>query len=90
MPRISIPFITLILLLGCSRSDPTEPTPRVALANPASQHCIEIGGTRRNETGPDGGQVGICTLPDGRECDEWSLFRGTCGKDESEPAAHEP
>jgi len=25
-----------------------------------------------------GGQYGMCTLPDGKQCEEWSYFRGEC------------
>jgi len=47
------------------------------LANPASVNCIDHNGTleiiNTNE-----GQIGICTLPDGKECEEWSYLRGNC------------
>jgi putative hemolysin len=47
------------------------------IANPASTNCINKGGTleMREETG---GTAGYCHLPDGRVCEEWSLFRGGC------------
>lgn len=47
------------------------------LANPASVYCLEIGGTlemRENEAGT----YGVCIFDSGRECEEWSLFRGDC------------
>jgi putative hemolysin len=47
------------------------------LANPASTNCIAYNGTLEivdtNE-----GQVGMCTLPDGKVCEEWAFFRGEC------------
>jgi len=47
------------------------------IANPASTNCIEQNGSLEiidtNE-----GQIGVCTLPDGRVCEEWALFRGEC------------
>ena len=47
------------------------------IANPASVNCINNNGTLKivdtNE-----GQIGICTLPSGKECEEWAYFRGEC------------
>lgn len=46
------------------------------LANPASVYCSEIGGFLEIKTYPNtGGAYGLCHLPDGRICEEWSLFR---------------
>jgi putative hemolysin len=42
------------------------------IANPASVFCAEQGGTVDLATG-------ICSLPDGTQCDEWALYRGECG-----------
>jgi hypothetical protein len=41
------------------------------MANPASVYCLEQGGTEDLATG-------ICTLPDGAQCDGWALYRGEC------------
>lgn len=47
------------------------------LANPASLNCIDHNGSLKivdtNE-----GQVGMCTLPSGKVCEEWAFFRGEC------------
>jgi putative hemolysin len=54
------------------------------VANPASVYCEEQGGTVEIvET--DDGQVGVCVLDDGRECEEWAYYRGECvpGADEA-------
>jgi putative hemolysin len=48
------------------------------LANPASVHCIESGGTLEIVTGDDGGQFGMCVFPDGSQCEEWAFYRGDC------------
>jgi hypothetical protein len=42
------------------------------IANPASAFCEEQGGTVDLASG-------VCTLPDGTQCDEWALYRGECG-----------
>lgn len=47
-------------------------------ANPASQRCIEEGGTLQLEQRPDGGQFGVCVFADNRQCEEWALFRVEC------------
>jgi putative hemolysin len=48
------------------------------IANPASVNCIEKGGLLRIQKDATGGEIGICTLPDGKECEEWAYFRGEC------------
>jgi putative hemolysin len=66
----------LLGLAACGgRSAPVED--EAQLANPASVYCEEQGGTVTIiET--DDGQVGICVLDDGRECEEWAYYRGEC------------
>ncbi len=54
---------------------------QVGIANPASTHCKELGGTLEIREGAEG-QAGYCHLSDGRVCEEWALFRdGTCVSD---------
>lgn len=64
-------------LLACSE-DPqggsTESHP-VDKANPASEHCAEMGGIPKTKTLPSGDQVAICISPDGDECDAWILMK---------------
>lgn len=48
---------------------------RIGMANPASVHCIKIGGKSKILTDARGNQTGYCHLPDGRVCEEWALFR---------------
>jgi putative hemolysin len=43
----------------------------VEVANPASEKCMHDGGTLEIATG-------MCSFPDGRECDEWAYYRGEC------------
>jgi putative hemolysin len=51
--------------------------PVSSLANPASVFCEEHGGQVEIRDA-DGGQVGFCVFPDGRECEEWAFFHGEC------------
>ncbi len=65
-------ILAIILVSGCE-----EQAENTQIANPASVHCIEQGGTlemRQNELG----QHGMCIFDDGSECEEWAFFRGEC------------
>jgi putative hemolysin len=76
--------VFIALLIGCTRpsapvaSPPPAPGPAAQRANPASQHCVEQGGKLTIERGPGGGQYGVCTFSDNRQCEEWALLRGEC------------
>lgn len=48
------------------------------LVNPASELCAAKGGRLMIDRLPSGGEFGICDFGNGRQCEEWSLFRGTC------------
>jgi len=49
-----------------------------SVANPASQNCVEQGGTLSIETRGDGGEYGVCLFEDDRQCEEWVLLHGDC------------
>lgn len=51
------------------------------IANPASQNCVEQGGTLAIEERGDLGQIGVCYFEDNRQCEEWALLRGECPVD---------
>ncbi|TDR89868.1 putative hemolysin [Enterovirga rhinocerotis] len=67
--------LTVVMLGGCAASSAQDPKP-VGMANPASVHCVKLGGRLEIRNGP-GGQTGYCHLPDGRVVEEWKLFRET-------------
>jgi len=48
-----------------------------ALANPAAQNCVAKGGKVDIREGKNG-QYGVCLFPNGKECDEWALYKGQC------------
>jgi len=52
---------------------------KIGMPNPASEFCIKKGGKLEIRTNADGGQFGICHLPDGTKCEEWAFFKGECG-----------
>ncbi len=51
------------------------------IANPASTNCEKLGGTLSLLKRGDGGEYGLCVFKDGRQCEEWALFRGECPED---------
>jgi putative hemolysin len=60
------------LLDGCSFNQKSSlPT---AIANPASEYCIQKGGKIAIVQG-EFGEKGMCHVPDGTVVDEWELFR---------------
>lgn len=70
-PRLSAALFFLFLPAGCSGK---ETGAAVAVADPASGHCVKKGG--RLEIVKDGsGEKGMCHLPDGTVIEEWELFR---------------
>ncbi|MDG2049603.1 MAG: DUF333 domain-containing protein [Myxococcota bacterium] len=62
---------------GCSNPWATQKA-STKLANPASVHCGEVGGTLELEKTLDGGTLGICYFDSGGQCEEWALFRKEC------------
>jgi len=69
------------LALAACQAPSTESvdTPSAAgLANPASVHCQEQGGTLEMRLDSSGGTYGVCVFSDGSECEEWAFFNGEC------------
>ncbi|KVE39199.1 putative hemolysin [Burkholderia sp. TSV86] len=59
-------------------AQPQPAAPDAAHANPASVHCEKLGGKVAIHDSAHG-QYGVCVFKDGRECDEWVLYRdGRC------------
>jgi putative hemolysin len=106
-PRVSLRGSILFsaLTLGVLAQDPTPPaadtpaskpaaekpaTKRTGLANPASVNCEKKGGKLEIRKGKKG-EYGVCKFPNGKECEEWALFRGKCSpEDENAPAPVSP
>ena len=70
------------LMTACGGDDaPASTNPPTSdggtqVANPASQYCVDQGGTLEivDETS---GQVGYCNLPDGTRIEEWEFFNAS-------------
>lgn len=54
------------------------PSSATTIANPASTNCGRVGGTLTIAKNPTGGEYGICTFTDNRQCEEWALLSGEC------------
>lgn len=54
-----------------------------ALHNPSAVYCRELGYNYTCETTPDGGQRGLCVLPDGQIVDAWDFLEGKVGQEYS-------
>ena len=68
--------LMMVGLAGCATQNSETTTPKVGMANPASQYCTQQGGKLelRNESQ---GQVGYCHLASGQVVEEWALFRAS-------------
>jgi putative hemolysin len=51
--------------------------PVVGMANPASEYCLDHGGSLEIRS-DQVGQWGVCKFPDGSECEEWAYMNGEC------------
>ncbi len=70
--RFALPAL-VILVAGCAPT-PAPAPPVIGMANPASVSCIDNGGRSEIRNTPTG-QIGVCVFHDGRQCEEWALFR---------------
>lgn len=59
------------------------------MGNPAYAYCTQIMGyDYRITTDADGGQDGLCIMPDGFECPQWDFYAGKCGQEQSYCVQH--
>jgi putative hemolysin len=70
--------LVLQVLATLAFMPPAQPQAGAATANPASENCINVGGTPKTETRPDGGQYGVCYFGDNYVCEQWALLHGEC------------
>ena len=61
---------------ACAKAAPEKiGQPVIGMANPASVFCIKQGGRLEIKRDADGGEYGLCHLPDGTVVDDWAYFR---------------
>ncbi|MBE1284809.1 MAG: DUF333 domain-containing protein [Rhodobacteraceae bacterium] len=63
---------------------PSPGSASVGLANPAAEHCVAEGGLYGLRD-IEGGQQGICQLPDGQEVDAWTFYRDSLREETEAP-----
>jgi uncharacterized protein len=85
--KLNIIFASALFLglTACTSAQPEQTPPKLGMANPASQFCIEQGGALhiKNEKN---GQVGYCQLKSGEVVEEWAYFRAEHGQCKAEAA----
>lgn len=69
-------LIIVCIILSLDKKESQKDNSQIA--NPASVYCINNSGTLKL-INDENGSYGICTLPNGLECEEWAYFRGECG-----------
>lgn len=77
--KIIAATLLVLALSACATSSPTpehnDTKPSIGMANPASVACIKQGGKLDLRPDAAGNVSGICVFQDGRQCEEWALFR---------------
>ena len=79
-------LVTGLLVASCQQQGPQppeQPENPAGMANPASVYCMAAGYVEINRTDDSGGEYGVCSFPDGTECESWAFFRGECGQNNS-------
>lgn len=71
---IALISVAMLSLVACAQNKPAPNKP-IGMANPASQYCASLGGILEIKRQADGGEYGVCHLPDGTAIEEWALFR---------------
>ncbi len=76
---LSVIAVLLLIAGGAYWFFTQVPQDTTGVANPASVYCVENLGGTVEIVGTAEGQIGVCHLPDGDNCEEWTLFRdGVC------------
>lgn len=82
--RFALVMVAL-LAAGCSQEQATQekppadvPAAGTQFANPASTHCVKVGGRLDIEKDASGAEFGVCLFEDNHQCEEWALLRGEC------------
>jgi len=69
--------VFIFAIVGCTSQPQAQSSTatHVGMPNPASVSCIEHGGRIDLRHDAAGNVGGVCVFSDGRECEEWALFR---------------
>ena len=96
---IGLSIVACFLVAGCTQqttevqTQTTKPTIIVtasptsaSIANPASVHCVNVGGSLEIMKDIAGNEYGMCNFSNGTSCEEWALYRGEGCKPNVAPA----
>ena len=73
-------LLSTAALAACSADKAGQEIPAVGIANPASEFCVKQDGKLEMKKDKDGGEYGVCHLPDGSVVEEWAYFRSHNGQ----------
>lgn len=73
-------LLSTAALAACSADKAGQEVSAVGIANPASEFCVKQGGKSEIKTDKNGGEYGVCHLPDGSAVEEWEYFRSHNGQ----------
>ncbi len=80
-PILILITITLFILVltACSPHLQTTSSNPTKIGNPAAVYCQEMGYSYQTVTDGEGGETGMCLMPDATVCAAWDFLSGQCG-----------
>ena len=70
-------WLGTVILAGCDSNNP-EQEQETWIANPASEFCVENGGTLIPAEDEEWNQFAFCQIDEDTICEEWEYYRGDC------------
>ncbi|WOE33082.1 MULTISPECIES: DUF333 domain-containing protein [unclassified Acinetobacter] len=90
MKKLLIIAMWMPLITSCTGLPKSQPA-SLAIANPASQYCVQQGGQIEIKQEADGA-VGYCHFADGQVVEEWSFFhqnQSVCNEQAAQQLIHQ-
>lgn len=69
----------ILFLTACSPQSQPASTNPTKIGNPAAVYCQAMGYTYQTVADGEGGETGVCLMPDETECSSWDFLSGQCG-----------
>jgi putative hemolysin len=88
--------VSIFAIMACANDDASSKNnsssskkkdAETSSADPASEYCRENGGKLEIRKDGEGNAYGLCIFANGKECDLWAYYRGTCHSDNAGDAA---
>jgi len=83
VPLLPISLLLAGLLYGGAPRATASDDGYTKIGNPAAVYCNEMGFSYQTVDDGDGGQIGVCLLPEDVECNAWDFLSGQCGAEYS-------